>query len=73
MNNGDKFQDNTAAGNRNWTDDLPICPFTGCGYTINAIYLRDGRIKESHLDYEKKLYCCYDSYKYDSSYKPSMS
>lgn len=62
MNNGD-IQDNIAGGNRNWTDDLPICQFTGCGYSINANYLRDGRIKEIHMDYEKKLYSCYDSYK----------
>lgn len=62
--NGDKIQENIAGGNRNWTDDLPICQFTGCGYSINQMYLRDGRIAtESHLDYEKKLYCCYDSQK----------
>lgn len=62
--NGDKFQENTAGGNRNWTDDLPICEFTGCGYSINQMYLRDGRIAtESHYDYEKKLFCCYDSKK----------
>lgn len=60
--NGDKFQENNGA-NRNWTDDVPICENTGCGYSINQMYLRDGRIKESHFDFEKKLYCCYDSEK----------
>lgn len=60
MNNGEKFQFN---GNRNWTDDLPICQFTGCGNSINQTYLKDGRIKESHFDYEKRLYCTYDSEK----------
>lgn len=64
MNLNDKAQDNTAGGNRNWTDDLPICPFSGCGTSVNMQYLRDGRIKESHNDFEKKLYCCYDSEKY---------
>lgn len=43
--------------NRIWTDDLPICPQTGCGNSINQTYLRDGRVKESHIDFEKKLYC----------------
>lgn len=60
MNGGEKFQFN---GNRNWTDDLPICQFTGCGNSINQTYLKDGRIKESHFDYEKRLYCTYDSEK----------
>ena len=46
-----------------WTDDLPICTNTGCGFSINQVYLQDGRIKENHLDFEKKLYCCYNSEK----------
>lgn len=57
------FQENLS-GNRNWTDDLPICNFTGCGYSTNQVYLRDGRIKgESKLDYEKSCFCCYDAEK----------
>jgi hypothetical protein len=59
--NGDKFQDNISGQNRNWTDDLPSCQSTGSGYSINQVYLRDGRIKEGHEDFEKKLYCSYDS------------
>jgi hypothetical protein len=61
MLNGDKFQDNIGGQNRNWTDDLPSCQATGCGYSINQVYLNDGRIKEGHVDFEKKLYCSYDS------------
>lgn len=54
---------NDNGGNRNWTDDLPICEFTGCGHSINQQYMKDGRIKEKHFDFEKKLYCCYNSEK----------
>ena len=55
--------DNSDEGgrNRNWTEDLDCCQQTGCGYSINQIYLTDGRIKEGHVDFEKKLYCSYDS------------
>lgn len=62
MNNQEnKLQGNIEA-NRNWTDDLPICQFTGCGNSINQVYYYDGRIgKESHSDFEKKLYCRVDS------------
>lgn len=45
--NGEKFQENVAGGNRNWTDDLPICQFTGCGYSINQMYLRVNKLKHS--------------------------
>ena len=66
--------DNSDEGgrNRNWTEDLDCCQQTGCGYSINQIYLTDGRIKEGHVDFEKKLYCSYDSDKYFSNlnYQP---
>jgi TAK1-binding protein 1 len=60
--NGEKFQD-TLAGARNWTDDLPICPETGCGTSNNQMYHTDGRMKEMHITFEKKCYCSYDSQK----------
>ncbi|XP_070505169.1 TGF-beta-activated kinase 1 and MAP3K7-binding protein 1-like [Chironomus tepperi] len=55
--NNEKFQDVL----RNWTDDLPICPLTGCGSVINQMYSKDGRMKEMHINYEKKCYCSYDT------------
>lgn len=61
--NGEKFQDVISGGNRNWTDDLPICAQSGCGSSTNQIYSPDGRMKEMHVTYEKKCYCSYDSEK----------
>lgn len=62
--NGEKFQDViTGGGNKNWTEDLPICGQTGCGNSTNQAYSADGRMKEMHNAYEKKCYCSYDSEK----------
>ncbi|KAG5676215.1 hypothetical protein PVAND_006064 [Polypedilum vanderplanki] len=47
--------------NRSWTEDLPICSSTGCGGVTNQMYSPDGRMKEMHVNYEKKCYCSYDT------------
>jgi hypothetical protein len=57
------ISDKDIAGNKNWTEDLDICQFSGCGQSINQVYLSDGRLKEAHVDFDKKLFCCYNENK----------
>ncbi|XP_067120574.1 TGF-beta-activated kinase 1 and MAP3K7-binding protein 1-like isoform X1 [Centruroides vittatus] len=38
-----------------WTDDLPVCPFSGVGYSTNQVYRRDGTPSEEH-EFEDKIF-----------------
>lgn len=38
-----------------WTDDLPVCPHSGVGYSTNQIYRRDGTPSEEH-EFEDKSF-----------------
>ncbi|KAK6171338.1 hypothetical protein SNE40_019549 [Patella caerulea] len=38
-----------------WTDDLPVCHFSGVGFSTNQIYREDGERREEH-DFEDKSF-----------------
>lgn len=46
---------------KSWTDDLPVCNFTGAGISINQAYNDDGlRRMEAHKLYERSFHCRVD-------------
>lgn len=46
---------------KSWTDDLPLCNFTGAGFSTNQVYNDDGsRRMEAHKFNERSFHCQVD-------------
>lgn len=46
---------------KSWTDDLPVCNFTGAGVSTNQVYNDDGlRRMEAHKFNERSFHCRVD-------------
>lgn len=46
---------------KSWTDDLPVCNFTGAGFSTNQVYSEDGsRRMEAHKFNERSFHCQVD-------------
>ncbi|KAH9504077.1 PHOsphatase [Bulinus truncatus] len=44
-----------------WTDDLPVCHFSGVGLSTNQIYREDGNRREAHENEDRNFHFRHDS------------
>lgn len=42
-----------------WTDDLPVCPLSGVGFSTNQKYREDGVRREEHVFEDKSFHFRY--------------
>ncbi|CAL1527051.1 unnamed protein product [Lymnaea stagnalis] len=63
MSNGpdSRFRNRMQDPTLSWTDDLPVCHFSGVGLSTNQIYREDGNRREAHENEDRNFHFRHDN------------